>query len=93
MLNYNEPLGLPQGSVRAIIALVLVGAAVWCAVIGNTNNFLTEAATLVVGIYFGARASETKDTPKGEAEPQATVIDTDTEPEEREIVANKDDVQ
>lgn len=46
------PLWLPEGSVRAIIALAIVGAFIVEAV-------PIEVATLVLGFYFGVRTPTT----------------------------------
>ena len=48
MFNNEQPLGLPQGSVRAVLALGIVGAFV----AGLVN---IEVATLILGTYFGVR--------------------------------------
>ena len=50
MLNNNTPLWLPEGSIRAVVALGLVGAFIAGAVD-------LEVALLVLGFYFGSRAS------------------------------------
>lgn len=51
MLQPDQPLWLPQGSIRSLIAIAIVGAyiAAWVPI---------EVATLVLGFYFGARTSE-----------------------------------
>ena len=51
MLVNDQPLGLPQGSVRAILALGIVGAFV-------AGYVEIEVATLILGTYFGYRAGE-----------------------------------
>ncbi len=48
MLLNDQPLGLPQGSVRAVLALMIVGSFIYSAV-------PIELVTLVVGFYFGQR--------------------------------------
>ena len=50
MLVNDQPLWLPEGSVRSILALGVVGAFV----AGLVN---IEVATLVLGFYFGVRPS------------------------------------
>ncbi len=50
MLLNDQPLWLPQGSVRSIIALGIVGAFV--------GGFVPiEITTLVLGFYFGQRGA------------------------------------
>jgi hypothetical protein len=48
MLNIEQPLWLPEGSIRSILALGVVGA-----FIGGLVTI--EMATLVLGFYFGQR--------------------------------------
>ena len=48
MFNDNQPLGLPEGSVRAVLALGVVGAFV-------AGLVPIEVATLILGTYFGVR--------------------------------------
>lgn len=50
MLNINTPLYLPEGSIRAILALGLIAAFVF-------GQVQLEVALLVLGFYFGSRAS------------------------------------
>ncbi len=50
MLVNDQPLWLPQGSVRATLALGVVGAFV-------AGLVPIEVATLVLGFYFGVRPS------------------------------------
>lgn len=60
MENTNEPLWLPPGSIRAIIALMF-SVAVIVAVMMNIDStnlkVLTTIAVLVIGQYFGTRAN------------------------------------
>lgn len=49
MFDKNYPLWLPQGSVRSIIALAVVGAYI-------ADLVPIEIATLVLGFYFGVRS-------------------------------------
>ena len=57
----DQPLWLPEGSVRAIITLVIVAASVIAVLTGcELPEWLVAAATLVVGFYFGTR--KTTDT-------------------------------
>jgi len=57
MLDKKFPLWLPEGSVRAIIALGLVAAAVMASFVVGTvaDKFLWPAAMAAVGFYFGSR--------------------------------------
>ncbi len=48
MLLNDKPLYLPQGSIRALLALGVVGAFV-------AGLVEIEVATLVLGFYFGVR--------------------------------------
>ena len=48
LLNLDQPLGLPQGSVRAILALGIVSAAIF----GQAS---WDAAVPVVAFYFVAK--------------------------------------
>ncbi len=50
MLQNDQPLYLPEGSVRALIALGVVGA-----FIGGYVDL--EIAALVLGFYFGQKVS------------------------------------
>jgi hypothetical protein len=51
MLLNDQPLYLPEGSIRAIIALGVVAAFV-------AGYAPIEVATLVLGFYFGSRNAE-----------------------------------
>jgi type IV secretory pathway VirB2 component (pilin) len=52
----DEPLGLPRGSVRALIALIFVITACACAILGKeTPEWIINALLLIVGFYFGTR--------------------------------------
>lgn len=62
-MNKNEPLGLPRGSVRAILALLLVGSVVVFAGVSMvTGNAAPESmiglAGMVVGYYFAKRDND-----------------------------------
>lgn len=60
MRNANQPLWLPPGSVRAILALVLVLAVVALAFAGRIDaKEVLPLASLVVGAYFVAKAAAT----------------------------------
>lgn len=54
----GEPLGLPRGSVRAILAIMIVAATLYMvAATGVMPQALTGMAGVVVGWYFGARGA------------------------------------
>lgn len=82
MIKFNEPLGLPQGSVRAIITLVLLVSTVIMHYIGKADAFIDGLTILAVGFYIGQRTGENAATPRSESEllmPSAPL--TETEPE------------
>ena len=58
MPRLPTPLGLPQGSVRAILALVLCGS-LWYQVVRGVplEPVLLDSALLVVAFYFGVRST------------------------------------
>ena len=59
--NNKNPLWLPVGSVRAIIALTVVGAGVGMFIAkGNVPEALVGIIGLVIGFYFGKKAGEEK---------------------------------
>lgn len=52
----RPPLGLPEGSVRAIIALLIVCGTLGCLLVYKwAPEALTSLCSLVVGYYYGAR--------------------------------------
>lgn len=51
LLLTDQPLYMPQGSVRSVLALAVVGAFI-------AGLVPIEVATLVLGFYFAARQSE-----------------------------------
>ncbi len=52
----NEPLGLPQGSVRALIALVIIVGLIVVVVTDNANvSIIKDLALVIIGFYFGSR--------------------------------------
>lgn len=57
----NEPLGLPKGSIRAILALGTVGASIACLVkqIITFEQFITMN-TAVFAFYFGTKKEDSK---------------------------------
>lgn len=68
-MKFNEPLGLPQGTVRALLALFVVAAAliaVFIHVDPSDKTFVFSLAGVAFGYYFGARQSETAVTGKTE---------------------------
>ena len=61
MFDPKQPLWLPVGSVRAIIALVIVAAVVVLAFAGRLDpKELLPLASLVVGAYFVQKAAATR---------------------------------
>ncbi len=64
MFNPKQPLWLPQGSVRAILALVLVTAVVALAFLGLiTADRLVELAAVVVAFYFAGKQTQQPPSP------------------------------
>lgn len=60
MFDKTQPLWLPKGSVRAILALGLVAAVV----IGAGGDVIQTLATAVVAFYFGSKVgAESPDLP------------------------------
>lgn len=56
-MPYDEPLGLPKGSVRAILALLLViSAVIEKYATGSVSGELNTLASAAVAFYFGNRA-------------------------------------
>ena len=61
-MGYNFPLGLPEGSVRAIVALVVIFGAVIGGLIAHFKGLtmipdrLWELALIVAAFYFGMRS-------------------------------------
>lgn len=52
----RNPLWLPEGSVRAIMAIGLTGAVIALAVLGREPpDALTTVAGMVLGYYFGVK--------------------------------------
>ena len=55
-MNNKPPLGLPEGTIRAILALMILGATLAYWLIYKTMpTELLGVAGIVVGYYFGAR--------------------------------------
>ena len=58
-MNINEPLGMPKGSVRAIIGLAFTTAAIVALFLGKVipGEFFGFIGA-IIGFYFGSRAYE-----------------------------------
>ena len=61
-MNPNEPLGLPRGSVRALLALLVVGPAVAVNsyLLATTGAYNAESTIMAAGVlfyYFGSRGA------------------------------------
>ena len=55
----NEPLGMPEGSVRAILALLLtLGILIFVLAYNQFPSELISVLGVVVGFYFGSRLKE-----------------------------------
>ncbi len=54
MFNRNQPLWLPKGSGRLIMALMLIGAVI----AGTGGDTVSTLATAVVAFYFGTKAKD-----------------------------------
>lgn len=58
-MNDKPPIGLPEGTVRAIIAVLIVaGTITYLIVYKNLSESLVGITGIVVGYYFGARQGE-----------------------------------
>lgn len=56
MLAETEPLGLPRGSVRAIISLIIISSAIVIYLVkGEVPDWLVSAFGTAYGFYFGSR--------------------------------------
>lgn len=54
----EHPLHLPKGSVRALLAILVVGGAVLLELLrGGAPEWVMASATVVLGFYFGARSA------------------------------------
>lgn len=62
MLDKNNPLWLPPGSVRAIIALIIVITTMVLFVVGTAPGELVAVAATIVGFYFTQRNEAVKTT-------------------------------
>lgn len=90
MAVYNEPMGFPQGSVRAIITFVLILALVVLVFMGKTSSYLEVLASAAFGYYFATRSSETSSTPRSESEVLVTP-EVGKPEEEFQIVSGRDE--
>lgn len=74
----NEPLGLPRGSIRAIIVLMMVLATFVIYFYKDIEvlTMLLPVTTILIGWYLGARSVETKDSPRPEKLPKAEDLET-----------------
>lgn len=63
MFDKTQPLWLPKGSIRAILAIALVAAVI----IGAGGDVIQTLATAVVAFYFGAKVGSEapQTTPEG----------------------------
>ena len=92
--TYNSPLGLPEGSLRAMLAFMLVsflGFYVLASILSISDikppDFLLGIVATVIGFYFGSRSAEEKAgaaTRPGSVE--ATVVDKNGSPAAGAIV-------
>ena len=56
ILNMSEPLGLPHGTVRAVIALAFTFVSLYLFATGQAvPESLLAVNTLIIGNYFGSR--------------------------------------
>lgn len=63
----NFPLGLPDGSIRSILALAFSGATIYLWVTGSVVPVeLLATTSLVVGNYFGYRSAPGESAPRNE---------------------------
>ena len=79
--TFNNPLGLPDGSLRAVLAFLLVsllGFYVLANVLGATEMKIPDSLlgiiATVIGFYFGSRAAETR-APATVGSVEGTVLD------------------
>lgn len=60
MFNKEQPLWLPKGSVRAVLALGIVSTFVYVAVKNNDIESLKLAVVAVIPAYFIAKVNKTE---------------------------------
>lgn len=68
MIKFNEPLGQPQGTVRAAITLILLISTIALHVMGKPDSFIDSLTALAVGFYIGQRTGENVDTKRSDSE-------------------------
>jgi len=80
--TFNSPLGLPEGSLRAMLAYTLVtflGFYILASVLSISDvkppDFLLGIVATVIGFYFGSRSSETKAAAAAEGSVEGSVVD------------------
>lgn len=56
-MDDQHPLWMPAGSVRAILALAMVAAAIVAYLVEAIPDIPLELLTLVLGFYFGQRSA------------------------------------
>lgn len=72
LFNYNEPLRMPRGSVRAILATtIMVCSMAYHLIYQEFPEALILLEGTIVGFYFGARMGETSGKAKDEDLPEA----------------------
>src|SRR5262245_50184522 len=82
--SFRSPLGLPEGSLRAMLAFMLVaflGFYAYASILSLTDLKLPESllgiVATVIGFYFGSRTSEEKAaTPGASGSVEGTVLDS-----------------
>lgn len=60
-LKYSNPLFLPEGSIRAIIALIIVVTICILSIIGVEHKELFLILSSITGFYFGAATKRKKE--------------------------------
>lgn len=61
MLKNNEPLGLPHGSVRALMTVfLLLTVCILCIMKQPIPDILQQTFLIIVGLYYGGRAAAGK---------------------------------
>lgn len=80
-MAYNEPLGLPQGSVRAILTIMLILGAIVLHAIGRPEVTIDSLAFGAVGLYFGSRKVEVQTQTRQLSDTTPMILPGDNEPE------------
>ena len=59
----NEPLGLPKGSIRALLVIIIVAGAVVGIMITNSeiSNKFFDLLKMLIPLYFGSRLDWNKE--------------------------------